>query len=329
MYQFQKLRCAAFASAVAMGFVLSATCVSAQTAAYPTKPIRLVVPYPPGGNTDVLARVVAQKLSEAIGQPVVIDNRPGANSLVGTRAALAAPADGYTLLMANSTTAVLPFIAATSTGYTLDDIRAIGPMGTVPTVLDVPPSLPVKTVAELIAYGKARPGTLNIGQIGGQTTLVAERFKYLTGLDMVYISYPGATQALTAVTTGDIHIFFDGAPTSIPLHKGGQIRIIAVGADKRLEALPDVPTFKEQGLPAMSINIWYSVAVSAKVPDAVYQKLASAMAKVLADPELKSRMRAAGGEPWGASLLEFEQFIKKDAEAYKEDALRSGYKLPS
>ena len=329
MYPFQKLQFSPLALAVVIGLLVTTTTVRAQVANFPNKPIRLVVPYPPGGNTDVLARVVAQKLGEVIGQAVVIDNRPGANTLIGTRAALAAPADGYTLLMANSTTAALPFITSIPTGYTLDDFRPIGPMGTVPIVLDILPALPVKTIAELIAYGKANPGTLNIGQIGGQTTLVAERFKYLTGLNMVYINYPGASQALTAVTGGHIQTFFDGAPTSIPLHKGGQIRIIGVGADKRLEALPDVPTFKEEGLPAMSINIWYAVAVPGKVPKAIYQKLATAMAKVLADPEIKSRMRSAGGEPWGGSLVDFEKFTKQDAQAYKTDAVRSGYKLPS
>jgi tripartite-type tricarboxylate transporter receptor subunit TctC len=319
-------RLLALASVLASFAAMVGSPVNAQT--YPSKPIRLVVPYAPGGNSDVLARVAAQKLSDVIGEPVVIDNRPGAFTLLGIRAALAAAPDGYTLLLANSTTAALPYITRTPAGFTLDDIRPVGPIGTVPMVLDVPASLPVKTVADLVAYDKANPGILNIGQIGGQTTLLAERLKHLTGVKMVDINYPGAAQALSAVSAGQIHLFIDGAPTSIPLHKADRIRIIGVASDKRLAALPDVPTFKEQGLPAMSASAWYSVAVSAKVPEAVYRKLAAALAQALADPEVKERMKAAGGEAWSGSLADFESYIRTDAKAMEEDAQRSGYKLP-
>jgi len=317
-----------FAGLVALTSLCALSSPLAHAQAYPSKPIHLVVPYGPGGNTDILARVAAQKLGEVIGQPVIIDNKPGAYTLVGIRVAHAAAPDGYTLLMGNNGTAILPFISSTPAGYNFSDWKAIGSMGTVPMVLSVPPSMPVKSMADLIAYDKAHPGSLNLGQVGGHTQLLAERLKYVTGLKVVDINFGSAAQALTNVAGGQIQMFIDGAPTSIALHKADKIRIIAVASEKRLAQLPDVPTFKEQGFPAMTTSAWYSVFVQAKAPPAVIERLSAAMAKVITDPAVKERMVGAGGEPWTGSLSDFDAFITQDARALGEDGKRSGYKLP-
>lgn len=296
---------------------------------YPDRPIHLVVPYGPGGNTDILGRVAAQKLADAIGQQVIIDNKPGAYTLLGIRAAAAAPADGYTLLMGNNSTAILPFIYPGPAGYAFSDWRAIGAVGTVPMVLDVPPAMNIKSIAELVAYDKASPGRLNIGQVGGHTQLLSERLKFVTGLKLVDINFGSAAQALTNIAGNQVQVMIDGAPTSIALHKGGKIRIIAVASDKRLAALPDVPTFREQGFGAMTTSAWYALFAPAKVPAPVFERLAAAMARALADPTVKERMVGAGGEPWSGTLAEFDAYIKRDARELEDDARRSGYKLPN
>ena len=306
----------------------SVTGMQASAQTFPSRPIRLIVPYGPGGNTDLLARSAGQKLGEVLGQPILVENRPGASTLIGTRLAVQAPADGYTLFMGNNATAILPVISSTPAGYQFEDFTPLGSVGTFPMVLSVTPSLPIRSVSDLIAYDKNSPGKLNIGEAGGHTQLLSERLKYLTGLKFVDINFGGAAQALTNVAGGQIQMFIDGAPTSIVLHKGEKIRIIAVAADKRLSQIPEVATFKEQGFSPMTASAWFALFVASKTPEPILRLLTQATEKVVADPAVRERIAASGGDPWSGTAAEFDAYIKQDTRALYEDARRSGYKLP-
>src|SRR5690349_12578544 len=249
---------------------LGAPVVPAQPATYPTKPIRLIVPFPPAGTTDILARAVAQKLSETWGQQVVVDNHPGAGGNIGSDIVAKASPDGYTLLMGTvGTHAINPSLYAKMPYDHVKDFAPVILVAGVPNVLVVNPALPVKSVQELIVYGKANPGKLNFASSGNGTSihLSGELFKTMTGIQMTHVPYKGSSPALTDLIAGQVQLMFDNLPSSLQFIKAGKLRALAVTSLERSSALPDVPTLAESGLPGFEVSSWFGVLAPAGTPN--------------------------------------------------------------
>ncbi|HSF47378.1 MAG TPA: tripartite tricarboxylate transporter substrate binding protein, partial [Burkholderiales bacterium] len=257
---------------------------------YPNKAIRFVVPYTPGGTTDILARIIAAELTKNWGQQVFVDNRPGAGGNIGTGFVAKADPDGYTIVMgAISTHAINPSLYKNIPYDHIKDFAPVTRVGLLPNVLVVNPSLPVKTVKEFIAYGKANPGKLSYASPGTGTSLhlSGELFKSVTGVDMVHVSYKGSAPALTDLLGGQVLAMFDNLPASLPHIKAGKLRALAVTTAKRAPALPEVPTMVEAGVPDFVVTSWFAVFVPAKTPKEIIAKLNSEMVKVLNSPGVK------------------------------------------
>ncbi len=268
---------------------------AAQAPAYPTKPIRLVVPFPPGGATDILAREVAKHLTEAWGQSVVVDNRPGAGGNIGSELVAKAAPDGYTLEMGTVGTHAINASLYSKMPY--DHVKDFVPVilvAGVPNVLEVNPSVPVNSVQELIAYAKANPGKLNFASSGAGTSihLSGELFKVMAGVQMTHVPYKGSAPALQDLLGGQVQLMFDNLPPSLPQIKAGKLRALAVTSTTRAPALPDVPTVAEAGLPGFEASSWFGVLAPAGTPPAIVAKLNAEIAKWLTSPEAKEKLAA-------------------------------------
>jgi tripartite-type tricarboxylate transporter receptor subunit TctC len=297
--------------------VLSAAPAQAQS--YPSGPIKVIVPYPPGGNVDVTARLVAPALSEILGQPVVVENRSGAGGLVGTQAAISAKADGYTLLMGSSgTLTVGPNVFPK---WPHDPIKGITPISNiqfVPLALIVKADSPIKSVEQLVGMAKAKPGEI-VGAGGGQGTanhLSAELFQMLTGTKYVLVSYRGAGPAMTDLLGGHVQFFFDQASTTVPQVQGGTIRALAVTSPKRWPALPDTPTFKELGLEQFQVLNVCGLVGPAGLDAGIVETLRDATVKALARPAVREGFVKLGVEIDGGTPQAFAAFIKEDLERW-------------
>ncbi len=275
----------------------------AQAPAYPTKPIRLVVPFTPGGSTDILARTMGQKLTEAWGQPVVIDNVPGAGGSIGADKVAKAPADGYTLLMGHiGTLAITPSIYPQLPYDPVKSFEPVAWVARVPNVLVVHPSLPVKSVRELVAYAKAHPGRINFGSGGnGSAAHVAmEYFKLRSQTFMVHVPYRGAAPAVADTVAGQTQLIFTGAPALMPMIKSGRLRALAVSSPKRIALLPEVPTVAESGVPELAgfeADQWYGIVAPAGTPASIVQKLNAQINASLRSAEMLQRLGSEGAEP--------------------------------
>jgi len=290
----------------------------AQTAPYPSKPVRLIVPWPAGGTTDILGRVIGQKLSESWGQPVVIENRGGAAGNIGTEVVVRAPADGYTLLFGNmGTHATNQFMY---TGMTFDPVTDLAPISLVAnvgTVLVVHPNLPVKNVKDLVALAKARPGQLDYasGGVGSFNQLCAELLKLMTKIDIVHVPYKGGAPAVADLLGGHVAMLFTGAPVTMSHIKAGKLKILAVTDSKRVSALPDVPTVGES-IPGYEFNNWYGFLAPLKLPRAQVDKVNADLAKVLALPDVKERFTGLGADITPSTPEKFGAVMKADAEKW-------------
>lgn len=282
--------------------------------AWPAKPIKLIVPYTPGGFTDVTARLVAQKLQERLGQTVVIDNRPGANSVIGVDALAKSPADGYTMAV------VIAAYAANTSLYPklpydpAKDIAAVSLIGLSPLVAAVNNDAPFKTAAELIAYAKKNPGKISFGSSGNGSAahLSTELLKSLTGAFMVHIPYRGAAPALTDLMGGQIQLFLDAASGLINPGKTGKVRLIGVASDKRLPSLPELPTFIEQGIAGFTGSTWAGILAPAGTPAEVIKRVADEVHAIVRTDEMRGRLEAMGTVPVGSSPAEFSAFIASE-----------------
>jgi tripartite-type tricarboxylate transporter receptor subunit TctC len=282
---------------------------------YPSKAIRMVVPFPPGGTTDILARVAGQKLTEALGQQVIIDNRAGAGGNIGTELVAKSPPDGYTLLTdPGSTLTINPSLFSKLPFDTLKDFAPVTILAAVPNVLVVHPSLPVKNVKELIALAKSKPGQLNYASTGaGQSThLSMELFKTLAGVDIAHIPYKGSSPALTDLLGGQVPMMFDNMPSSLPHVKAGKLRALAVSTLKRSPALPQLPTVAESGLPGFEVSVWFAVLAPAGTPREIVQRLNGALVKALQSPDVKQRLADQGAEPVGNTPEQFTAVLQRD-----------------
>jgi tripartite-type tricarboxylate transporter receptor subunit TctC len=271
---------------------------AAQPTAYPTKPIRLVVPFTPGGSTDILARAIGQELGKAWGQSVIVDNVPGAGGAIGADKVAKAAPDGYTLLMGHiGTLAVNPSLYSKLPYNPVKDFAPVAWVARVPNVLVVHPSVPAKDVRELVALAKAKPGQLNYGSggNGSAANLATEYFKLQTGVSMVHIPYKGTAPAVTDLIGGQIQVLFTGAPAVIGHIKSGQLRALAVSSPKRLDALPDLPTVAEAtGIKDFEADQWYGVVAPAGTPREIINKLNAQINAALNTPELKARLASEG-----------------------------------
>lgn len=280
---------------------------------YPTRPVRLVVPYTAGGTTDVLARVAAQHMGATLGQPVIVENRPGGNTMIAAESVARAPADGYTLLLATTTT-MLNTALYQRISYRRADFTPIAAIAKSPFVLAVAPSMPARNVAELIALSHSRPQGLNnaiIGQ-GNTSHLTAELFRRATGAAITDVPYRGMAQAMTDVLAGTVDLMFDGTVQSLPAERAGTVRLLGVSTETRLEAAPDLPTFAEQGYPSVVSFTWYGIMAPAGTPPAVVLRLAAAVRSAHAEPEFRRRIIADGGILETVSGAEFGRFIDED-----------------
>jgi tripartite-type tricarboxylate transporter receptor subunit TctC len=283
---------------LALAAILAAPC--ARAADYPTRPIKLIVPYPAGGPTDVVGRMVADYLSRDLKQSVFVENKGGAQGTIGAEAAARAEPDGYTLFFTVASIFVLNPVLYKKLGYDPDrDFRMLAIVTDVPVVMVVHPSVPAKTVAEFVAYARQNPGKLNFGSAGtgGTVHLSGEIFKQMAGIDMIHVPYKGAGPALTDLISGQIQLMFESLGTALPPVRSGLLRPLGVSSAERIPDLPDVPTISESGYPDYHVSIWYGVAAPAKVPDEVAEKLRASLARGLNDATFRASLEKVGFPP--------------------------------
>jgi tripartite-type tricarboxylate transporter receptor subunit TctC len=289
--------------------------------AWPTRPIKLVVPFPPGGLIDNMARLVAPKLALELGQPIVIDNKPGAGGNLGAAEAARAPADGYTLLMASPPLTISPALYS-KLPYKPEQIAPVALLGRVPNVLMVNPSSGINTLADLTALAKSKPGQLNYASNGQGTSLhlSAELYKSQSGAFVTHIPYRGAAAGLTGLMAGEVNMMFDNLPSALGLINGGKLKALAVTTPQRSSALPGVPTMEEAGMKGYQVFAWFGVAAPAGLPAPVLQKLEQALERVASQPEVKTAMLKAGAEPAWANAQGLGNFMQADAAQWKKVA---------
>jgi tripartite-type tricarboxylate transporter receptor subunit TctC len=294
---------------------------------YPSKPIRMIVPFPAAGATDILARVLSQKLSESVRQQVIVDNRAGAGGTIGSRLAADAPADGYTILMGTTSThAIGPSLYSKRPYDALKDFTPITEVVTSPTILLVGAALPASSVKELIALAKAKPGQLNFGSsgIGTQFHLSGELLKLLAGIDIVHIPYKGTALVYPDMFTGQIAILFDVPPVALPFIKSGRIKALGVSGRKRAEVLPDVPTIAEAGVPGYDADLWFGLWAPPGLARDRTKQLHAEVAKLLQSPDAKRRFADLGAEPVGSSPEAFHEFLKYEIAKWEKVVKASG-----
>jgi len=281
---------------------------------YPNKPVKIVVPFTAGSATDILARTVGQKLNELWNQTVVVDNRAGAGGSIGAGVVAKSPPDGYTLLVHSAAQAVNPFIYPNLPYDTLKDFVQVVPLGGQPNVLVVAPASGYKTVADLIADAKRRPGVLNFGSagIGSGTHINAEKFKLAAAIDVVHVPYKGTPEALTDTMTGRIAYFFSPISAALPFVRDGKLVALGVSSGKRSSVLPNVPTVAESGLPGFDYNLWVGMFAPAGTPAVVVDKLNRDVSRALREPDVRERLAALGAEPMPMSAAEFDRFLRAE-----------------
>ena len=296
--------------------VLFLACISSAYAqTYPSKPIRIIVQFTPGTSTDIIGRLVGQKLTEAWGQPVVVENRPGAGAIIGTEAAAKAPADGYTLVMAvSSAFGINPGLVPNLPYDVMRDFALITNVVLTPQTLIVPAASPVKSVRELVALAKAKPGALNYGSLGSGSTshLTMELFRSTAGIQLTHVPYKGSPPAYTDLFSGNLQLMFDAVPAVIPHAKSGKLRALAVGSSSRSPFLPDVPTVAESGYPGFEAVGWIGLAAPAKTPEAILDKINAEVVKALGTADMKERLAGLGVTPVGDTREQFTAFVRSE-----------------
>lgn len=299
-------------------------------AAYPDQPIKIIVPFPAGGTTDVLARILAAKLSERVGQPVVVDNRAGAGGTIGAAAVAKSPPDGYTFILGTFGTHAVNFaLSDKPTYHPLNDFAPVTTIAEVPNVLVVSSKAPYKTLAELIAAAKAKPGQLSHGStgIGASPSLSFNVLKSMSKVDMIEVMYKGGAPALLATMGGEVTMTFDGVTTSTPHIKAGTLRPLAVSSSYRIPTLPDVPTVSESGYPGFDVAAWYGIWAPAKTSPAIIQKMNAEFNAILKMPDVREKFESNGAKILGSSVQDFVAFNKTEFERWSNFIRTSGIKL--
>lgn len=308
------------AACIAVALALAPACAPAQSAgepagSYPSRAIRMIVPYGAGGVSDIIGRVLAQKLSEQLGQPVVVENRGGAGGMLGTGMVAKSTPDGYTLVLSSlSAYAIGPRLVRTSPYDPVNDFTAIGGVALTPTVLTVNLAIAPRTVKELVAHARANPGTLNYGSsgVGSIGHISAELLRAASGVDLVHIPYKSAAFAYPDMMSGNVTMVFDALPSAIQYIRTGKVRPVAMMSDQRSPLLPDVPTFAESGYPGVTLRLWVGLHGPAGLPPAVVQRLNDALAKALVAPDLRERYASVGADPLPLPAREFGAMVRED-----------------
>jgi tripartite-type tricarboxylate transporter receptor subunit TctC len=296
---------------------------------YPTRPIRLIVPYAPGGPNDIFGRMMAQKLSEAFGRQVVADNRGGASGVIGTELAARAAPDGYTLLLGGAALfSMNPVLLAKLPYEPLRDFAPVSLIASTPFILVTHPALPAKNVQDLIALARSRPGQLNFGSAGagGPPRLAAELFKIMAGIDMVHVPYNGGAPALTAAIAGEVQLFFSSIAPALPLVKDGKLKGIAVTSAKRTAVLPEFPTIAESGLPGYAIENWFAVAAPAATPKPIIARLNAELVKAINMSDVRKRFIDLGADPIGSTPDELAAYIRSELAKWGKVVKAAGIK---
>ena len=299
--------------------VLGLAATAAQAQEYPTKPVRWVVAYPPGGTTDILARIMGQYLSEHLGQQFVIDNRPGAGNNIGTEVVVNSPPDGYTLILANPANGINATLYRKLPFNFLRDIAPVAGITRVPNVMEVNPRFPAKTVAEFIAYGKANPGKINMASSGNGTSvhLSGELLMAMTGIKMTHVPYRGAGPALTDMIAGTVDVMFDNLPSSIEFVRSGKLRALGVTTEGRNPALPNVPAVTET-VPGYEASAWFGIGAPKGTPAAIIDKINRTVNAALADPKMKARLAELGGIPLTGTPAEFGKLMADETAKWEK-----------
>ncbi|MDB5864137.1 MAG: hypothetical protein JWO70_1943 [Betaproteobacteria bacterium] len=286
--------------------------------AYPAKPVRIIVPYAAGGNTDLTARAVAEKLSDAYKRQFIVDNRPGAATNIGTEAVARAPADGYTLLMGGAANAINMSLFAKLPYDTLRDFEPIALCVQGANVLAIHPSVPAKNLKELIALAKARPGTLNFASsgLGSSNQMAGELLKVMAGINIVHVPYKGNAPALTDLIGGHVEMIFNGVPSVLPHIQSGRVRGIAIGSLKRFAALPNLPTFDESGVKGYEATTWFGMMAPKNTPKDIVARLNVETDKALKSPDIRDRFATEGLEPMGGTPESFTKFMRSEIDKY-------------
>jgi tripartite-type tricarboxylate transporter receptor subunit TctC len=322
---------ATFLTAVAVistGLLAGPALVQAQS--YPTKPIRIMVAYTPAGTTDILARLIGQKMTEKWGQPVIVENRPGANGNIGTELAARATPDGYSILMATAAThSINNTLYPKLTWDAVKDFAPVSLVARVPNLMVVNNSLPVKSVKDLVAYAKASPGKLAHGSPGYGSTahLSMELFKSLTGITMTHVPYKGSAGVLADVMAGQIALTMDNIPVYLPQARAGKIRALAVSSAKRAAGAPEIPTLAEAGVPGFEAVSWFGLVAPAATPKPIVQALWAETARILKLPDVSRRISELGAEPVGSTPQEYAAFIQSEIVKWRGVIKDAGVRL--
>ena len=312
----------------AVGLFCAGIGLAAQAQTYPTRPIRLVVPQSAGGSTDLVARPLALRVGDALKVPVVVDNRPGAGSIIGTDIAAKAPPDGHTLLAVAASFSMSPSLYKKLPFDPLNDFAAISLLSSLPNILVVHPAQPVKTMKELVAYARANPGKLNYSSSGVATGthMSMELLKNLTGISMLHVPYKGGAPSMTALLSSEVQLCFATMSTALPHVKSGRLRALAVSTAKRASAAPDVVTIAESGVAGYDYASWIGLLAPAKTPEAIIARWHTEAARVMQTAEMKTLLQHEGSEPVGNSPREFGNLIKTEVERWKRVAQSAGIK---
>ncbi len=310
----------------AVGCLLTASPALAQ--AYPSKAIRLILPFPPGGPTDIIGRLTGQKLSEQVGQPVIADSRPGASGNVGLELASKAPPDGYTIVLTSPVISLSPHLYTRLTYDPLKDLTPIALIGAVRNVLVVHPAVPARNVKELVLLARKNPGKLNYGSGGMGTTthLAPELLKLTEKLDIVHVPYKGSGVALIGLASGQVDLEVLAVPAALGQIQAGRVRALAVLAPKRAAQLPNVPTAREQGYDNIDISVWYGMLAPAATPRDIINRLNAELGKVIAAPDMREKMAANGVEPLGGTPEQFRDFIRNESVRFGKVIKEAGIK---
>ncbi|KQP11686.1 tripartite tricarboxylate transporter substrate binding protein [Pseudorhodoferax sp. Leaf265] len=308
--------------------VLAVGSASAQTPApaWPTKPVRIVVPFSAGAATDLISRQLGTGLAKALGQAFVVENKPGAAAMIGSDAAARAPGDGYTLLMSGPASMVTNRFLYKKLSYDPDAFAKVAVVAITPNVLLSHPSLPFKTVPEMVAYAKANPGKLTYASFGAGTTshMAGEMLRQQAGIDIVHVPYKGAGEAIPALLSGQVAMYFDTIMTALPQVKAGKLNPLGVSSATRSAMAPEIPTIAEQGYPGYDIAPWYGIVASPGTPQPIVARLNAEINKLLQDAAFRDSLAATGAEPRGGSVADFEAFVRNEVPRTEKLVQQSG-----
>jgi tripartite-type tricarboxylate transporter receptor subunit TctC len=315
-----------------LALLLAALPAAAQTAstgsgqAYPVRPVRMIVPFAAGGNTDITARAIGTKLSEVFGQQIIVENRPGGATNIGSELVAKAPADGYTILMGGATNAINMSTQAKPPYDTLRDFAPVILCVKGANVLSIHPSVPARNLKELIALAKARPGQLNFASsgLGSSNQMAAELFKVMARVNIVHVPYKGNAPALTDTVAGHVEMIFSGVPALVPFIQSGRLRALAIGSLKRFAAIPEVPTFDESGVKGYEATTWFGLMAPVRTPKEIVARWNTEVGKILASADIRTRFINEGLEPMGGTQEEFAKFIRIEIDKYDKVVKAAG-----